>query len=240
MYKGLAKYYDLIYSWKDYKGEAEKVRALIAKYKQSDGNSLLEVACGTGKHLQYLRDGFQYTGLDLNDGMLKIARKRFPSTRFEKGNMINFNLGKKFDIIICLFSSIGYVKTRDNLRKTLDNFSRHLKPGGICIIEPWLTPASYKVGKAHMTVYDGNDIKIARLNVSKAKGGISILEMHHLIAEKNKKIRYIVTREELGLFDTQETLKLMEGAGLDAKFLRKNEFDRGRGILVGVRRQFPD
>ncbi len=55
MYKELAKYYDLIYWRNDYKKELNTVRKLIKKYKMAEGNSLLEVACGTGKHLEYLK-----------------------------------------------------------------------------------------------------------------------------------------------------------------------------------------
>ncbi|GAG89663.1 unnamed protein product, partial [marine sediment metagenome] len=56
MYKKLAKYYDLIYHWKDYEKEAHSVKDLIKKYKKSDGNKLLDVGCGTGKHLEQFKD----------------------------------------------------------------------------------------------------------------------------------------------------------------------------------------
>lgn len=46
-YTDLARYYDLIYSWKDYQKEAATIQRLIVKYKRSKGNDLLEVACGT-------------------------------------------------------------------------------------------------------------------------------------------------------------------------------------------------
>ncbi len=44
LYTDLARYYDLIYSWKDYQKEAATIRRLIAKHKRSKGNDLLEVA----------------------------------------------------------------------------------------------------------------------------------------------------------------------------------------------------
>ncbi|MEI8008852.1 MAG: hypothetical protein WCI00_05715 [bacterium] len=47
IYRELAKYYDLIYSSKDYKKEADIIHKLITKYKKTNGNALLEVACGT-------------------------------------------------------------------------------------------------------------------------------------------------------------------------------------------------
>jgi len=47
IYRDLAKYYDLIYTWKDYKKEANTIKQLIVAYKKTNGNTLLEVACGT-------------------------------------------------------------------------------------------------------------------------------------------------------------------------------------------------
>src|SRR3989338_3363014 len=126
LYKDLAKYYDLIYDDKDYKHEAQEVLQLIRKYKKSKGNKLLEVACGSGKHLQYLKNEFECMGLDLNKDILNIAKKNHPNLKFEEGNMTNFNLHQKFDVITCLFSSIGYVRTYDNIIKTINNFQKHL------------------------------------------------------------------------------------------------------------------
>jgi ubiquinone/menaquinone biosynthesis C-methylase UbiE len=75
IYKDLAKYYDFIYSWKDYKNEATKVKSLIKEYKKSNGNELLEVACGTGRHAQYLKDDFSVLATDANQDMLRIAKR---------------------------------------------------------------------------------------------------------------------------------------------------------------------
>lgn len=235
MYGDLAKYYDLIYSWKNYKNESKIITQIILKYKKSDGNSLLEVACGTGKYLENMRGKFSCTGIDLNEGMLNIAKKKFPDIRFIKGNMINFKVDYKYDIIICLFSSIGYVKTYPNLRKTLENFSKHLKTGGVVLIEPWLTKAAYKIGTPHLNVYQDKNMKIARVSVSKAKGNVSIMEMHYLIAEKDKEVKHFVSVEKLGMFEIKKTLKLMKDAGLKARFLKRGSFDKARGFFVGVK-----
>ena len=76
MYREIASYYDLIYSWKDYKKEAKKIKKLILKYKKSDGNELLDIACGTGKHLEYLKNTFSCMGVDINEEMINIAKKK--------------------------------------------------------------------------------------------------------------------------------------------------------------------
>src|SRR3989339_48710 len=87
MYKGLAKYYDLIYNWKDYKKEAGKIKKLISKYKKSGGNDLLEAGCGTGRHLKFFEDKFFCMGMDINKEMLDAANKnvRYFADRHQLG-----------------------------------------------------------------------------------------------------------------------------------------------------------
>jgi ubiquinone/menaquinone biosynthesis C-methylase UbiE len=231
MYEELAKFYDLMYSFKEYKKEVKKLRKLITQSKESDGKELLDVACGTGNHLNFFKKYFNCTGIDINDEMLKIAKEKVPNVKFEKANMINFNLGKEFDIITCLFSSIGYVKTLSNLEQTLRNFSNHLRTGGIVIIEPWFTRETYNVGTAHMATYENDEVKIARLNVSEIDDDVSIMDMHYLIATVAG-IQYYKDHHELGLFSVDLTLNIMTNAGLNAKFL-KNGLMRERGLYLG-------
>jgi ubiquinone/menaquinone biosynthesis C-methylase UbiE len=234
LYKDLARYYDLIYSWKNYKEEAATIQRLIRKYKRSEGNELLEVACGTGRHIQYLKDNFRVLGTDISAGMLGVARKNVTGALFKRADMVTLNLGKEFDVITCLFSSIGYVKNYADLKRTLQNFGRHLKKGGVVIIEPWLTKEMFKKGHPHMTTYDGDDIKIARLCVSKVRGNISIMDMNYLVAERNKAVKHFVDRHELRMVESQRILEFMRQAGLRAKFIRNGLMDR-RGLYIGVK-----
>ncbi|UZE92970.1 MAG: class I SAM-dependent methyltransferase [Candidatus Nealsonbacteria bacterium] len=235
IYHKLAKYYDLIYLWKDYKKESNTIKKLILKYKKSDGNELLDVACGTGKHLSYLKDNFSCTGVDISKEVLSVARKNVKGVVFKKADMVTLSLNKKFDVITCLFSSIGYIKTYSNLRKAIQNFAKHLKAGGILIIEPWFTKSTYRVGLPHITIYNGENIKIARLNISKIKGNISVMDMHYLIAEKNKDVKHFIDRHELRLFEVDKTLEIMKEVGLQAKFLKRGLM-KNRGIYLGIKK----
>lgn len=235
LYKELAEYYDLIYSRKKYIQEADKLVKLISKYKKSDGNQLLEIACGTGHHLKCFESKFFCTGLDINERMLRVARKRVPEAVLHKADMVNFKLRKKFDVITCLFSSIGYVKTYAKLSKTIKNFSSHLIKGGVVLIEPWFTKSTFKPGMPFVECYRSNDVKIARASVSKLKGSISIIDMHHLVAEKDKGVKHYVDRHELGLFEVNPTLKIMREAGLEPIFL-KNGLQKDRGLHIGVKK----
>ncbi len=234
LYGKLARYYDLIYSSKDYKKEALRIIELISRYKKSDGNDLLDVACGTGRHLMYLKDEFVCMGVDISREILEVAKKNVDGVTFKEADMIVMDLGRQFDVITCLFSSIGYMKTYVNLENTLGNFARHLRKGGVVLIEPWFTKSVWRTGSPHMNTYDGKDIKIARLHVSELKGSVSVMDMHYLIAEKDNCVKHFVDRHELGLFETDETLGTMKTAGLRSRFLRHGLM-KGRGMFVGVK-----
>jgi len=234
MYKELAKYYDLIYSWKNYEKETAKIYEIIKNHKKSDGIKLLDVACGTGKHIDYLKENFSCTGIDLNEEMLEIAHRKMRNVSFKQADMINLSLNDSYDVITCLFSAIGYTKSYDNLEKTIINFSNHLKTGGIVIIEPFFSKSTYTVGLPSMTTYNGEDIKIARLNTTKLENNISVMEMHYLIVERDKDVKYFVDKHEVGLFDVDRFLEIMKTSGFKAEFL-KDGLMKGRGLYIGVK-----
>ena len=79
---------------------------------------------GTGHHLKYLRDRYSCTGVDISEELLDIAKKNVKGVAFERADMTKLKLGQKFDVITCLFSSIGYMKTYSKLRETPENRGR--------------------------------------------------------------------------------------------------------------------
>ncbi len=116
-----AAFYDAIYAaqGKDCADEAHRLHTLIQQYKQCAGITLLDVGCGTGGHIAFLKQHYHSEGLDLDSNLLAIAHERCPNTLFHHADMVNFSLGRRFDVIVCLFSAIGYVRTVSNLKQTL-------------------------------------------------------------------------------------------------------------------------
>lgn len=235
LHNTLAKYYDRVYSFRDYLDEAVRLQNLIIKYLESGGNSLLDVACGTGLHLKYLKDDFSCTGVDLSKAILKIARKNSKGVTFKEADMKNLRLGKQFDVVVCLLSSIGYVKTAARLEKTIQNFSKHLKKGGLALIEPSHSKSAYVKGQPRITTYDGREAKIARINYTNFRQTSAVLNMHLIVAERGKDAKYFLDKHELGLFGINSTLKIMKAAGLKSKYL-KNGLMPGRELLVGIKK----
>lgn len=99
-----AAFYDALYSWKDYQGEVEKLTAVIRSCVP-DARTLLDVACGTGRDLELLSDGYRFEGLDLDAQLLAVARERLPSVPLHSGDMRDFELGRRFDVVTCLLPS---------------------------------------------------------------------------------------------------------------------------------------
>ena len=231
MYDRSAELYDAIYSFKNYEEEATKLNQIIQKRKRSSGNDLLEVACGTGNHVTYLKSHYAVEGLDINERMLRIARKKHPDIVFHRGDMVSFKLNKQFDAITCLFSAIGHLKTKRKLGLAIRNMSRHLKPGGVLIVEPWFTPQQWHRRSVHANFVDKPELKIARMNISKARGRLSVMDMHHLVATP-KRVEHFVERLELGLFTKDEYLDAFRGANLETTY--DPEGIMGRGLYIGT------
>jgi ubiquinone/menaquinone biosynthesis C-methylase UbiE len=234
MFSKSAQYYDEIYASidKDYAAEASKAHQFIQKYKQSKDKQLLDVACGTGFHASLLSKYYRVEGLDLDAKMLAVAKKKHPKIRFHHGDMTDFNLRKQFDVIVCLFSSIGYVRTKSRLRQAIKNMSKHLLPGGVLLIEPWFTPEQWNPGRAFMTQVNKPDLKIVRMSHSGQKGKISVLEFQYLIGT-SKGIEHAVEIHELGLFTHKQYMDAFKAAGLTVTHNAKG-LD-GRGLYIGLK-----
>jgi ubiquinone/menaquinone biosynthesis C-methylase UbiE len=232
MFSESEKYYDEIYGamGKDYAAEANKVHHFIQKYKHTDGNTLLDVACGTGAHAGPLSKYYKVEGLDLDANMVKVAHRKYPKIRFHHGDMTSFDLGRQFDVITCLFSSIGYVKTKAKLRKAIQTMSKHLLPGGVLLVEPWFTPDQWTVGRLGALHVEKPDLKIVRMSLSGQKGKVSLLEFHYLIGTPAG-FEHSVEHHELGLFTHEEYLEAFQLTGL--KMTHNKKGLDGRGIYIG-------
>jgi ubiquinone/menaquinone biosynthesis C-methylase UbiE len=109
MFTKSAVYYDKIYAFKDYEGEVRVLKDIIGRELRSGGDRLLDIGCGTGKHLQGLKREYRCEGLDVNPDLLEIAKARNPELTFHLGDMMALDLGRPYDVILCLFGSIGYL-----------------------------------------------------------------------------------------------------------------------------------
>jgi|ERR1019366_6075570 SAM-dependent methyltransferase len=225
MFSISAEIYDAIYSFKDYATESSKIRQLI-EHERPGAKSILDVACGTAEHAKYLSADFQIDGIDLEPGLIEVARAKNPAGNFSVADMRAFQLGKRYDVVQCLFSSIGYLLNAEDVVAALKCFRAHLTPDGIILVEPWLTPSAYKLGHPHMITVDQPDLKVCRMNVSAREDNVSEIRFHYLIGTPEG-VRHEEEVHRLALIPTETMASYFQAAGLRSTFDPVGLFDRG-------------
>ena len=233
MFNKSEPFYDAIYAWKDYKAEAARLKQLIAAHKISTGLALLDVACGTGGHIPHLSDTFAIEGVDLDLAMLEIAKEKHADIPFHHGDMVDFDLGRQFDVVVSLFSSIGYLRTSDRLALAVANMARHVRPGGVLIIEPFFSPEAWmpRTRAPGANLVDNPDITIVRMTDWVREGNLVKSTFHYLIGTAIG-VEHFTETHEMALFTFEEHRDAFTAAGMD---VTHDEFGlMGRGLYIGT------
>jgi SAM-dependent methyltransferase len=231
MFSETAELYDLIYgSFKDYDAETEKVTALLTSVRPGL-QTVLDVACGTGEHARLLteRHGLRVDGIDLEPAFVRIAQSKNPNGRFVLADMCDFALGRRYDAVICLFSSIAYVLTLDRVSQAIGRFREHLAPGGVIVVEPWFAPGVMEDGRRSTDVGDAPDLHVERRARTEIDGRISRIHFDYDIVDHGR--AYHATEvHELGLFTPDEMRSAFEMNGLAVDYDPHGLI--GRGLYV--------
>jgi SAM-dependent methyltransferase len=244
---GSAQVYDAVYAKDhDYAGGAATVVELV----RQEGNgrdpksmSLLDVGCGTGRHLEQLIGEFaSVAGVDLSPVQLAAATDRLgPDVPLHHGDMLALGsilgagLGARevatFDVMICLHSSIAYLSSTKELTTAIGEMARLLSPGGTLIIEPWLRPDAYRSFGVVTYFVNDPDLKVARMCIPGREDNVSVLDMHHLVARPDG-IEYYVEAHRLRMFTEADFDRAFRAAGVVARFDPDGLDAVGRGLWV--------
>ena len=235
MYGDRAQLYDLLYHFKDYAAEAEALRALLVAEGVAEGSAVLEAAVGTGEHLSRLARHFEVSGFDLNAGMLAVARTKMPDTNLWQADMSALEVAAPVDALLCLFSSIGYLCKLAQLQAAAACFYAALRPGGLLVIEPWVTAERWRTGLPSLQTYESPELKLARGTVSDREGDISVMDMHWLVIRANQPIEHFIDRHRVWMCSRELMRGTFEEAGFDMRF-EEPGLPKGRGLFIGRRR----
>ncbi|MCP3804653.1 class I SAM-dependent methyltransferase [Allokutzneria sp. A3M-2-11 16] len=230
-----AEVYDAVHQGrgKDYRTEAADIAKLVRTYR-TDAASLLDVACGTGSHLRFFAEEFaEVEGVELSEDMVGIARRKTPSVRLHQGDMRDFALGREFDAVTCMFSSIGHMADTAELDSAVATFAHHLTPGGVVVVEPWWFPETFTPGYIAADVVRADGRTISRVSHSIRENDHTRIEVHYVVATAERGIRHFSEVHEITLFERPEYERAFVRAGLRVEFLEGGP--SGRGLFVGVR-----
>lgn len=231
MYTKTAELYDLFYDWKDYAAEVAKIAAIVDE-RRPGAESLLDVACGTGRHLELLRGRFAVEGLDLDEGLLAVAAGRLPGIALHRADMRDFDLGRRFDVVTCLFSSIGYVQTTDGLDAAVAAMAGHLASPGVLIVEPWFAPDEFDPHHlGRVVVAERPGLAAVRMNGTRVDGHLSVMDFHYLVARPGT-VEHLTETHTLGLFARDQYRSAFERVGLTVQ--HDEEGLMGRGLWIAT------
>ncbi|ONI92330.1 SAM-dependent methyltransferase [Saccharothrix sp. ALI-22-I] len=229
-----ADVYDVVHAarGRDWAVEADNVVRLVQE-RLPGARSLLDVACGTGAHLERIRFLFPHVaGLELSDAMREIATRRLPGVPIHPGDMRDFHLDEQFDAVTCMCFSIAYMQTPEDLGRAAASMARHLVPGGVAVVEPWWFSEQFLDGYVTGSVAERNGSVISRLSHSVRDGRATRMTVRYTVAESTG-IRDFTEQEILSLFTEDEYLAAFEQAGIRAEHLPGGP--NGRGLFLGVR-----
>jgi len=137
--KYIQKGYDLIsehfsstrkYAWKEF---------VFFKPFLRNKMDILDLGCGNGRLIDFLDEYLNtYLGVDLSEGMLKEASKRYPNMEFRQGEMSNIkNIVNSYYDAIFSIAAFHHLPTRKLRKKAVLSFKDILKNNGIICMTVW-------------------------------------------------------------------------------------------------------
>lgn len=179
------KYYDLLYTNKNYIEEAKYISKCIKKYSP-DAKNVLEFGSGTGIHGLILQKmGYDIFGIERSQQMVDTALLNgYPC---KKADITDFEIDKQYDVVIALFHVISYLNENDSLEKTFRNASNCLKPEGIFIFDIWYSPAVYSLKpETRVKKVENKDISVIRIAAPEMHVNTNVVDVNYSILVKNK------------------------------------------------------
>jgi SAM-dependent methyltransferase len=232
-----SNYYHLLY---DNRNEAEAagfINALLAHLQPVEGSRILDLACGKGRHSQYLaQKGFDVTGLDLSVQSITAARKmECDNLSFFTHDMRRPYSAGYFDYVFSFFTSFGYFETEREDQAVFDSVAKNLRKNGVFVLDfmnaekviRTLVPTGEKTGrdaetkeKVHFTwqkrvengfIYKKIDFKTAtqQFSFEERVRAFTLTDLQILAEKAGFKILNVFGNYELAAYDAHDSDRMI-------------------------------
>jgi len=220
-FSGMAPWYDDLYAarGKSYDEEA----GIVASYVRSDCGvtdrrpSVIDFGCGTAEHLRVLSASFEVVGVDASPMMLAIAREKLPAGRFFEGDMTAYRLGERFDLVMSLFSTVGYLPDDDALRRAIKTMAMHVRDDGVVIVEPALFPERVEPAQRQVTRVERGGATLERITTAERVDDVLRIRFE-LSFIRGDDVDHAVETHSIRLFPRSSYERAFGAAGLDVTY----------------------
>ncbi|MBK8613897.1 MAG: methyltransferase domain-containing protein [Flavobacteriales bacterium] len=129
-------YYKLLYGHRDQDDAHAWVRMILEKLKPAPVVDVLDMACGRGRHAHwFIEEGCHVTGIDISPESIADARKDVPGGAFVVHDIREPFAMERFDLVVCLFTSLGYFESPGDDQRALAAAAAALRPGGWFVLD---------------------------------------------------------------------------------------------------------
>ncbi len=192
-----------LYQHRDGRDADRQVSLIIDTLKLNKDMSILDLACGEGRHSIYFHLlGYNIEGIDLSPTLITRGKEKYPDLNIHTGNMLHIE--GTFDVILSLFTSFGYYSSDEENQQVLESISTALKPGGWF----WMD---------FLNAYQVEN-NLVPLTVSELDNGTRV-EQHRSIQDRMV-VKDIIFFEESGSRSYQERVMLYTKTELEAMFFK--------------------
>ncbi len=161
--------------------------------------------------------------------MLAIAATKVPGAQLVEGDMADFDLGRRFDVVACVFDSINHLLDVASWASLLACVHRHLTDGGLFVFDVNTVGELHRLGEEPPWVYDfGGGMAVIDVTFALDPAGLGVTDWDIRIFEQVDGTRYELHHERIG----ELALPLETGAGPRGRPLRAPR-GGGRGRAAG-------
>jgi len=196
------------------------------------GNLVLDLCSGQGRHAVPLAErGMHVTALDMSFQYLEmaVAAARASGVQFETvhADMRNIPFNGRFDAVINMFSSFGYLESETEDARVLESVRRALRPGGTVLLDllnrDWVI-ANYETEDSHRDSDGTLYLEHRRLDLETSRNHVSFT----VVAPDGA--RREVGGHHIRLYTLREVRGMLEAAGLAYESVHGGYEDEPYGI----------
>ena len=207
MYSDLfSRVYDA-FGWNYYPEEFAVLLQRWMDKNQIRVQSMLDIGCGTGVLCSRMHAyGMDAQGMDLSEGMIAMAKEKYPELVFEQGNMVTYESDRQFDLVTSTCDAMNHILEPADLQQVMQNVYSYLAPGGYFLFDLLKWEEMEECEPVDLGELDG---KRLQFQIHRTADGLVSLQIE--VFEGRQLVHTEVIRERI--YDAERILQMLTEAG---------------------------